>query len=93
MKTKLLIAAALALASASASAQQPIDIQALAKQTHLTERQVRMVFTAACSYAEYRTSYARAEDAVRKALGNQDPRELANRVGIKDVPGDKLASN
>ena len=93
MKTQLLIALALALASASAFADDRIDIQALAKQTHLSERQVRMVFTASTAFPEYLTSYERSERAVRQALGGQNPRELAARVGVKDVEAEKLAAN
>ena len=56
----------------------------LAQQSGLTTRQVRMVLGAPVSFAEYRTSYDRSYAAVRRALGNEDPRTLAKRYGVKD---------
>jgi hypothetical protein len=79
MKAQLLIGLTLALASAAVCAQDRLDVQDLADRTGLTTRQVRMVLGAPGSFAEYRTSYARSEWAVRQALGGQDPRALAKR--------------
>jgi hypothetical protein len=60
---------------AGASARN-IDVAALARQTGLTERQVRMVLGAPASYAEYRTSYWIAERRVSQALsGGYEERE------------------
>ena len=72
MNVKRTILAAALMTLAGSAAARTVDVSALAEQTGLTERQVRMVLGAPSSYAEYRTSYFIAEQRVMAALGTGD---------------------
>ena len=73
MNRKLLVLAAAAalLAAGAASARSP-DLAALAAQSGLTERQVRMVLGAPVSFAEYRSSHRDSRDRLRRAVGGRE---------------------
>jgi hypothetical protein len=76
MKPNRLILIAPLMALAAGASARNIDVTVLARQTGLTERQVRMVLGAPGAYAEYRTSYWTAERRVSQALsGGYEERE------------------
>lgn len=80
MKTMMMGAAvALVLAfSAGAQASESADtLQSLASQSGLTVREVQMVLGAHTAYAEYRTSYDRAEAKLVRAIGQDRLDEIA----------------
>lgn len=70
--------AALLLAGAAAAAE-PVDVQALADQSGLSTRQVRMVLGAHVAFAEYRTSFRPSQQKLRAALGEVQFDELVQR--------------
>jgi hypothetical protein len=70
--------AALLLAGAAA-ATEPVDVQALADQSGLSTRQVRMVLGAHVAFAEYRTSFRPAQQKLRAVLGEVQFDELVQR--------------
>ena len=71
----MMMAAAMALALAAATGAQASDsvrsLEDIAAQSGLTVRQVQMVLGAHIAYAEYRTSYARAEDRMVRTYGRE----------------------
>ena len=76
---------ALALTPGLALAGSSLQIRDLAAATGLSERQVQMVVGARTAYAEYRTSYDRAEARLVKALGEERYRDLmAGREVVLD---------
>ena len=79
MKFRLALAAALLLGSAGLQAQE-LDIEALAGQSGLSERQVRMVLGAPVAFAEYRSSYRDSRDRLRRAVGGRG--ELARLTAL-----------
>jgi hypothetical protein len=69
----LLLSTIPGLAVAATPAQQIND---LARETGLTERQVQMVFGGHTAYAEYLTTYDWARHRVIRALGNERYNDL-----------------
>ena len=67
---------ALALTPGLALAASSLQVRDLAAATGLSERQVQMVVGARTAYAEYRTSYDRAEKQFIKVLGEERYRDL-----------------
>lgn len=87
----LLIAAVSALLAAGAAAARSPDIGALAEQSGLTERQVRMVLGAPVAFAEYRSSYRDSRDRLRRAVGGRDA--LSRLAAEYRAAQDALAQN
>jgi transcriptional antiterminator len=79
--------------SAAAGARESIDIQALAEQAGLSERQVRMVLGNPTSYAEYRTSYFIAYRRVMDVLGDENFRENLARTERIPPPEERVVIN
>ena len=69
MKMRLLVVLVAALASGTAMAGGREDIQTLAEQSGLTERQVRMVLGTPTAFSEYRTSYVASKHKLMRAVG------------------------
>ena len=70
MKASLL-ALALALFGTTATAQTTIDLDVLAAESGLSQRQVGMVFGAHSAYTEYRASYAQVKRRFIESVGQQ----------------------
>lgn len=88
MKLRYLFGAAILAAAGGASAQD-LDIATLAKQSDLTERQVRMVLGAPTAFSEYRTTYRDSRDKLRRAVGGHE--ELARLAALYDAQQDAIA--
>ncbi len=71
MKTRLLVVLAATLFSTAVAAGGREDIQTLADQAGLTERQVRMVLGTPTAFSEYRTSYVASKHKLMRAVGGQ----------------------
>ena len=69
-RTALLMAAAMAIAPVAAHADD--TVAQLARETGLTERNVRMVLGARTPYAEYRVMYNRVERQFKRAVGEDN---------------------
>lgn len=69
-RTASLMAAVLAIAPLAAQADD--TVAQLARETGLTERNVRMVLGARTPYAEYRVVYNRVERQFKNALGDHN---------------------
>lgn len=83
MKLAYVLAAALVVGCTGAQAQE-LDVGSLARQAHLSERQIRMVLGAPVAFAEYRSSYRDARDRLRRAVGGRAELErLALRYAEK----------
>ena len=67
------------LLAGAAAAAEPVDVQALADQSGLSTRQVRMVLGAHVAFAEYRTSFRPSQQKLRSALGEVQFDELVQR--------------
>ena len=90
MKLRMLFAATGAvLCSASLQARE-LDIGALAQQSGLSERQVRMVLGAPVAYSEYRTSFRDSRDRLRRAVGGRD--ELERLVALFEEAQELVAA-
>jgi len=90
MKLRMLFAATAAvLCSASLQARE-LDIGALAQQSGLSERQVRMVLGAPVAYSEYRTSFRDSRDKLRRAVGGRD--ELERLVALFEEAQELVAA-
>jgi hypothetical protein len=68
--TASLMAAVLAVAPLAAHADD--SVAQLARETGLTERNVRMVLGARTPYAEYRVMYSRVERQFKRAVGEDN---------------------
>lgn len=79
MGKRIITGLAALLLAGVASAGERIDVQALADQSGLTTRQVRMVLGAHVAFAEYRTSYQPAKYKLRQALGSEEFDALVQR--------------
>ena len=90
MKLRYLLGAALFALAGGASAQG-LDIATLAKQSDLSERQVRMVLGAPTAFAEYRTTYKDSRDKLRRAVGGRE--ELARLAAQYKAEQEALAKN
>jgi hypothetical protein len=77
MNRKIVAAFAALLLSGTVSAGERVDIDALAEQSGLSARQVRMVLGAPTAFAEYRTSYKVARDRLLGTLGREQLDSLA----------------
>ena len=83
---RLILMAPLLGFAAAAAASEYVDVEALAADTGLTERQVRMVLGNPSSFAEYRTSYQYAEQRVLDALAAGDyTYEATGVVQVGDI--------
>ena len=90
MNLRMLFAATAAvLCSASLQARE-LDIGALAHQSGLSERQVRMVLGAPVAYSEYRTSFRDSRDRLRRAVGGRD--ELERLVALFEEAQELVAA-
>ena len=69
-RTASLMAAVLAVAPLAAHADD--SVAQLARETGLTERNVRMVLGARTPYAEYRVMYSRVERQFKRAVGEHN---------------------
>jgi len=69
-RTASLMAAVLAIAPLAAHADD--TVAQLARETGLTERNVRMVLGARTPYAEYRVMYSRVERQFKQAVGEHN---------------------
>jgi hypothetical protein len=77
MNRKIVAVLAAVLLAGGANAGERVDIEALAQQSGLTARQVRMVLGAPTAFAEYRTSYRQAREKLRAAIGDEQLESLA----------------
>ena len=88
MKLRHLFGAAVLAAAGGASAQE-LDIATLAKQSDLTERQVRMVLGAPTAFSEYRTTFRDSRDRLRRAVGGRE--ELARIAALYAAQQEAIA--
>lgn len=88
MKLRNVFGAAILAAAGGASAQD-LDIATLAKQSDLTERQVRMVLGAPTAFSEYRTTFRDSRDKLRRAVGGRE--ELARIAALYEAQQDAIA--
>jgi hypothetical protein len=72
------------LAATPAMAQNDREIEALARETGLSEREIRMAFGARTAFAEYRTSHARVMDKIKRALEERRAAEEARVIAGRD---------
>lgn len=68
MKARFL-ALALTLCTTSAMAQATIDLDVLAAESGLTQRQLGMLFGAHGAYSEFRSSYVQVRNKFTRAVG------------------------
>ncbi|WP_155944562.1 hypothetical protein [Pseudoxanthomonas sp. Root630] len=79
-RTASLMAAVLAIAPLAASADD--SVAQLARETGLSERNLRMVLGARTPYVEYRTQFDRVTWDLKRAIGNENYRRLMNGEDI-----------
>lgn len=85
MKMRTMVAAMLLVASGAASAgDRSVDVQAIARESGLSERQVRMVLGSPSGFAEYRTSFRNSERKLLAIYGRDRVEALARlyRAGL-----------
>lgn len=79
MKKIHILAAIIVATLAPLAAQATEDpIALLARQSGLSERQVRMVIANGTAYGEYRTYYVRAKQQLVKAIGESNYQRLVD---------------
>jgi hypothetical protein len=83
---------AVALMAVSAPALAGDPCKQLARETGLTERQVKMVIGDRTPFAEYRTQYSRSVATLRSAIGDWRYDELMNNKRLADASMDTKAS-
>jgi hypothetical protein len=80
MKMRLMMAAiALCVAGVATAGTSRVDVDAIAQESGLTVRQVRMVLGTPSSFAEYRTSYRESERKLLRLYGRERLQDLAMR--------------
>lgn len=75
-RTASLMAAVLAVSPFAAHADD--SVAQLARETGLSERNIRMVLGARTPYAEYRTQFDRVSWTLKRAVGDENYRRLMN---------------
>lgn len=68
------------LAAIPAQAEGNRELEALAAETGLSERELRMALGARSAFAEYRTSHDRVLDKVERALAERRAAETADGI-------------
>lgn len=89
IKLTCLAAALLAVSAPALAGDGPC--KQLARETGLTERQVRMIVGDRTAFAEYRTSYARSVAHMRDSIGRARYDELINNKRLVDASADTKA--